>query len=111
MTTLLLFIGYSRSRHSLVSSLLDAHRHVIVADESYALRKWVENPDWKMTKSKHEYFDTMVGNSARSVKRGRRSREAQGRAANLEIFGYNIPDQWQGTYDQYIQVQHTATNM
>ncbi|PFX18889.1 hypothetical protein AWC38_SpisGene16719 [Stylophora pistillata] len=102
--TLLLFVGYSRSRHSLVSSLLDAHPHMIVADESYALRKWVYNSAWKTEKSKYEFFDTMMGNSARSVKRGRRSRQANGSAANLKIFGYSVPGQWQGTYDRYIQV-------
>ncbi|XP_022801175.1 uncharacterized protein LOC111338893 [Stylophora pistillata] len=101
--TLLLFVGYSRSRHSLVSSLLDAHPHMIVADESYALRKWVYNSAWKTEKSKYEFFDTMMGNSARSVKRGRRSRQANGSAANLKIFGYSVPGQWQGTYDRYIQ--------
>lgn len=104
MNTLLLFVGYSRSRHSLVSSLLDAHPHMIVADESYALRKWVQQPAWKTEKSRYEFFDTMLGNSARSVKRGRRSRVANGSAANFQIFGYRIPDQWQGTYDRYIQV-------
>lgn len=106
MTTLLLFVGYSRSRHSLVSSLLDAHPHMIVADESYALRKWASNPDWKTTKSKYDFFDTMMGNSVRSSKQGRRSRDSKGSAANLQIFGYSIPDQWQGAYDQYIQVQY-----
>ncbi|XP_078342171.1 uncharacterized protein LOC144628003 isoform X2 [Oculina patagonica] len=104
LTTLLLFVGYSRSRHSLVSSLLDAHPHMIVADESYALRKWVSNPDWKTTKSKYDFFDTMMGNSVRSSKHGRRSRDSKGSAANLQIFGYSIPDQWQGAYDEYIQV-------
>ena len=68
LTTLLLFVGYSRSRHSLVSSLLDAHPHMIVADESYALRKWISNPDWKTVKSisKYQFFDTMIRNSVRS---------------------------------------------
>ncbi|KAJ7377627.1 hypothetical protein OS493_027704 [Desmophyllum pertusum] len=104
MTTLLLFVGYSRSRHSLVSSLLDAHPHVIVADESYALRKWVQSPVWKTTKSKYDFFDTMMGSSVSSFKHGRRSRDTKGSAANLQIFGYNIPDQWQATYDRHIQV-------
>ena len=106
MTTLLLFVGYSRSRHSLVSSLLDAHPHVIVADESYALRKWVQDSDWKTTKSKYDFFDTMMGSSVSSFKHGRRSRDTKGSAANLQIFGYNIPDQWQATYDRHIQVQY-----
>ncbi|KAJ7375665.1 hypothetical protein OS493_039738 [Desmophyllum pertusum] len=109
MTTLLLFVGYSRSRHSLVSSLLDAHPHVIVADESYALRKWVQSPVWKTTKSKYDFFDTMMGSSVSSFKHGRRSRDTKGSAANLQIFGYNIPDQWQATYDRHIQVMGDKT--
>lgn len=79
---------------------------MIVADESYALRKWVQQPAWKTEKSRYEFFDTMLGNSARSVKGGRRSRVANGSAANFQIFGYRIPDQWQGTYDRYIQVKY-----
>lgn len=106
LTTLLLFVGYSRSRHSLVSSLLDAHPHMIVADESYALRKWVSNPDWKTIKSKYDFFDTMMGNSVRSSLHGRRSRDSKGSVANSQIFGYSVPDQWQGAYDQYIEVQY-----
>lgn len=104
LTTLLLFVGYSRSRHSLVSSLLDAHPHMIVADESYALRKWISNADWKTVKSKYEFFDTMMGNSVRSSLYGRRSRESKGIVTNLQVFGYSVPDQWQGAYDRYIQV-------
>jgi len=104
LTTLLLFVGYSRSRHSLVSSLLDAHPHMIVADESYALRKWISNPDWKTVNSKYDFFDTMMGNSVRSSLHGRRSRESKGGVTNLQLFGYNVPDQWQGAYDRYIQV-------
>lgn len=104
LTTLLLFVGYSRSRHSLVSSLLDAHPHMIVADESYALRKWIGDSDWKTTKSKYDFFDTMMGNSVRSSLHGRRSRESKGIVTNLQVFGYSVPDQWQGAYDRYIQV-------
>ena len=86
LTTLLLFVGYSRSRHSLVSSLLDAHPHMIVADESYALRKWISNADWKTVKSKYEFFDTMMGNSVRSSLYGRRSRESKGIVTNLQVW-------------------------
>jgi len=104
VTTLLLFVGYSRSRHSLVSSLLDAHPHVIVADESYALGKWIGFPKWKQVKSKYDFFDMMMGNSVQSSLHGGRSRESKEGVTKLQLFGYNVPNQWQGTYDRYIQV-------
>ena len=105
---MLLFVGYSRSRHSLVSSLLDAHPHMIVADESYALRKWISNPDWKTVKSisKYEFFDTMIRNSVRSSLYGRRSCESKEGVTDLQLFGYSVPDQWQGAYERCIQVLH-----
>ena len=87
-----------------MSSLLDAHPHMIVADESYALRKWISNKDWKTVNSKYEFFDTMMGNSVRSSLQGRRSRESKEGVKNLQLFGYSVPDQWQGAYDRYIQV-------
>ena len=48
----------------------------------------------------------MMGNSVRSSLHGRRSRESKGIVTNLQIFGYSVPDQWQGAYDRYIQVFH-----
>ena len=92
-----------------MSSLLDAHPHMIVADESYALRKWISNKDWKTVNSKYEFFDTMMGNSVRSSLQGRRSRESKEGVKNLQLFGYNVPDQWQGAYDRYIQVQYCSS--
>ena len=91
-----------------MSSLLDAHPHMIVADESYALRKWISNPDWKTVKSisKYEFFDTMIRNSVRSSLYGRRSRESKEGVTDLQLFGYSVPDQWQGAYERCIQVLH-----
>lgn len=40
----LLFIGYNRSRHTLLASLLDAHPNVIIANDFNILGEWINNP-------------------------------------------------------------------
>ena len=36
----ILFIGYPRSGHSIVGSLMDAHPHMVIANEFLLLRNW-----------------------------------------------------------------------
>ena len=41
----LLFIGYNRSRHTLLAALLDAHPHVVVANDLNILKQWITMPE------------------------------------------------------------------
>ncbi|XP_068691859.1 uncharacterized protein [Montipora foliosa] len=93
---LLIFVGYPRSGHTLVSSLLDAHPHVIVANEFDILAQWQK---WDTTtKNKYYLFDQLLMNSKKEADVGYRSATVQHR------YSYHVPGQWQGTYRDSIMV-------
>ena len=103
--TLLFFIGYPRSRHSLLGSLLDAHPHMVIADEALALKRWCLDPNKWMNTSIYNYYDTIFQASENAVKGGRRSEVFEGSVANTTSgFSYYVPNQWQGSFDKYIEV-------
>ena len=108
MKTILFFIGYSRSRHTLLGSLLDAHPHMVIADETMAFSRWSSKHDIWMNSSMYAYYDTLFNSSQLNVRKGRRSRIFQGSVANTSSgFRYYVPNQWQGTFDQCIEVSRT----
>ena len=103
--TILFFIGYPRSRHSLLGSLLDAHPHMVISDETSAFERWSSNPNKWMNNSIYAYYHTMFKASQLAVVQGRRSKVFKGSVANTTSkFRYYVPDQWQGSFDQYIEV-------
>ena len=102
---ILFFIGYPRSRHSLLGSLLDAHPHMVIADETNAFGKWSSNPNKWMNHSIYAYYDTIFNASQRAIKRGRRSGVFKESVVNTTSkYRYYVPNQWQSTFDQYIEV-------
>ena len=78
--TFCLFIGYARSGSSLVGSLLDAHRHALVAQELDALGFVADG--WQRS----ELFALIEINARQFTRRGR---EWTG-------YDYDVPGQWQG---------------
>ena len=103
--TILFFIGYERSRHSLLGALLDAHPHMVVSDESMAFGKWRSNQNKWMNSSIYSFYDIMVQTSQRDVAKGKRSQVFEGSVANATSrFKYFVPNQWQGSFDQCIEV-------
>lgn len=93
---LLVFIGYPRSGHTLVSSLLDAHPHVIIANEFDIIGKWKE---WDIAnRNKYFLFDQLYQNSKQESEIGYRSATVKHR------YSYHVPRQWQGTYSKKILV-------
>ena len=108
MKTILFFIGYSRSRHTLLGSLLDAHPHMVIADETMAFARWRSKQDIWISSSIYAYYDTLFKSSQRVVSEGRRSQIFKGSVANTTSkFRYYVPNQWQGTFDRYIEVSRT----
>ena len=109
MHTILFFIGYPRSRHSLLGSLLDAHPHMVVSDESMAFPRWKGILKWRKNVSIYQFYDTLFRDSERAVTQGRRSRVQIGSVVNrTSEYGYRVPHQWQGNYDQHIEVRRFA---
>lgn len=80
--TYCMFIGYPRSGHSLIGSLLDAHPDMIIAHELDAL-KYVD-----AGLSREELFYLLLDNSRRFTEQGR----------VWEEYSYQVKDQWQGRF-------------
>ena len=103
------FIGYPRSRHSLLGSLLDAHPHMVISDETMAFNRWKARTDQWMQHSIYAYYDTMFMASHRAVSHGRRSRVFNDTVVNKSsAYGYYVPNQWQGGFDTYIEVNQLS---
>jgi len=84
--TFVLFAGYSRSGHSLVGSLLDAHPQVLIAHELHALRQLARGHD----------FDTVL----RAIKYNAHLFDHLGRA--YSGYDYRVPGQYQGRYTELL---------
>ena len=84
LETYCMFIGYPRSGHSLIGSLLDAHESVAISHELHAI-KFMEAGF-----SDRQLFALILENAKRS-------------AAISRVWGkfsYAVPGQWQGRYKQ-----------
>ena len=79
-----MFIGYPRSGHTLIGSILDAHPNAIIADELNALR-YVHGGF-----GKSQLFYLLLRNSRRAAAAGRKRTG----------YVYQIPGQWQGRYER-----------
>lgn len=77
-----MFLGYPRSGHTLVSSILDAHPDVIIANELHALR-YIEYGF-----SRDQLFWLLLENSE----------EFHARGQEYTGYSYKVPNQWQGRY-------------
>jgi hypothetical protein len=83
-----MFIGYSRSGHSLVAALLDAHPNIVMAHELRAV-KYVD-----ANFSRDELYYLLYQNTrirGHSWKRGKG-------------YTYDVPNQWQGAFNKEINV-------
>lgn len=79
-----MFIGYPRSGHSLVGSLLDAHPEAIIAHELDALRlvRWGFG--------RRQLYALLLENSREFARAGR----------DWSGYAYEVPDQWQGRFER-----------
>lgn len=77
-----MFIGYPRSGHSLIGSLLDAHPNIVVAQElgvlKYILARF----------NKAQIYYLLLENSRKFTERGRQWGD----------YSYKVHNQWQGTF-------------
>ena len=80
----ILFIGYPRSGHSLIGSLLDAHPEVIISNQLNALYFF------KNKYSREQIFYLIRKNAFDQGKKGRSN----------SGYKYEVPGQWQGRYQQ-----------
>ena len=80
--TYCMFIGYPRSGHSLIGSLLDAHPDMIIAHELDTLQYVAAGL------SREQLFYLLLDNSHRFTEQGR----------VWEEYSYEVKDQWQGRF-------------
>ncbi|HSH59753.1 MAG TPA: sulfotransferase [Acidimicrobiales bacterium] len=78
--TYCMFIGYPRSGHTLVGSLLDAHPEAVIANEADALR-------YVATGFTRSQLYSLILDNARSYSSHRE-----------HVYDYTVPGQWQGRY-------------
>ena len=97
--TLLMFLGYARSGHTLISSLLDAHPNMVIANEYYILKKWQTYAE--ENKNKQYLFQQLYINSYREANYGDRS---LANCAPVTKYKYVVPNQWQGNFNGKIKV-------
>lgn len=92
----LLFFGSGRSGHSIVGSLLDAHKHVVVSHEFHLFRKWYD------VKGKNE--ELWVENIYNELYL-KSWRDSVGiRREHTKGYSLRVEGLWQGRYDSYISV-------
>lgn len=84
--TFFLFIGYGRSGHTLIGSLLDAHENMIVALELNVLRYL------KLGFSRQQILYLIMDNSRYHARRGRQ----------WTGYSYLVKDQWQGKFTRLL---------
>ncbi|XP_065182616.1 uncharacterized protein LOC135813450 [Sycon ciliatum] len=100
------FIGYPRSSHTLMGSLLDAHPHVLISNE-YNL-PWRYARDRSMTKQ--SIFERLYTKSRYDSLQGYR-RDPKVPIPTIpgllymgSTYSYHVHDQWQGRFNQTIAV-------
>ena len=101
------FIGYPRSGHSIVGSLMDAHPHMVIANEFMVFKNWKYYSDKQKESGeinpfyghkdflfnllyKRSYWDTISG-----------LRNEQSKMKNYTL---SMGSLWQGKFDEYISI-------
>lgn len=84
------FIGYPRSGHSIVGSLMDAHPNMLIAHEYNLFRQWDKNPHKHL---KREYlYNSLYRNSVQS------SVSLRSTAKSLKGYTLGIDYRWQANF-------------
>jgi sulfotransferase family protein len=82
--TYCMFVGYPRTGHSLIGSLLDAHPRIVIAHELDALKLFQRGF------SRRQVFHLLLENSRKTAAAGR----------SHSGYSYEVPNQWQGRFEQ-----------
>jgi hypothetical protein len=89
------FVGYSRSGHSIVASLLDAHPNVIIAHEYNLFRKWKSS----MYQNRSFLYNELYQNSYHNAEKGWRSS-----MKNQKGYTLAVEDSWQGAFENLLVI-------
>ena len=95
MEKFVFFIGYGRSGHSFVASIMDAHPNVIIAHEYYLFDKLTDANSYQLIQTRSSLFDELYWSSYHSARAGWRSDRTTGKGYNLNLGGT-----WQGQFER-----------
>ena len=104
--TFVMFIGYARSRHSLVAAILDAHPEIIIPHEYDVIKHWEEYQSSILKQKnmqKYQLFFDLHQHSLKQAMLGVRA-DANYMVLNENTYTYHIPGLWQGGYERRIKV-------
>ena len=100
-----MFIGYPRSSHSLMGSLLDAHPEIIIPHEYHLIGMWerYKSPDViKHNLQKYLLFHDLHKLSKTQALFGIRGKNYV--LNRQHFYSYHVPNSWQGGYKGKIKV-------
>ena len=89
------FVGYSRSGHSIIASLLDAHPNIIIAHEYNLFRKWKGNK----YQNRSFLYNELYRNSYNNAEKGWRSS-----MKNQKGYTLAVKDSWQGSFQDLLVI-------
>jgi hypothetical protein len=92
--TYCMFVGYPRSGHSLIGSLLDAHPNIVIAQETDVVKLF------KHRFNRRQVFHLLLESSRRLATAGRSNTG----------YSYKVPNQWQGRFEQLQVLGDTSTS-
>ena len=90
------FVGYARSGHSIIGSLMDAHPHIVTSNEFYLFSHFSELNKVPEVMWKHNLFGLLYNKSIHDAEGIRRNSK---KGYTLAVGNF-----WQGKFDRYIEV-------
>ena len=99
-----MFIGYPRSSHSLVGSILDAHPEIIIPHEYDVITKWEKYRSSTLIQNKLQKYRLFFDLHHFSTKQAMFGLRASVNTGNYSHYNYKMPELWQGGYQKGIKV-------
>ena len=92
----MLFVGYARSGHSIVSTLMDAHPHVVISNELNLFDQFSELDKAPSSSWRENLYNLL---HSRSIRDARWSRTNPHKGYVLKVDGL-----WQGSFNESIDI-------
>ena len=103
--TFVMFIGYPRSRHSLVAALLDAHPEIIIPHEYHVLENWRKYQSSILIQKNLQKYLLFYELHQLSTKQALFHFRAKSSFQTENVsYNYYVPGLWQGGYQNRIKV-------
>ena len=92
--TFVLFVGYARSGHSIIGSMIDAHPDMMIAHEYFLFKKWADQKKLGINLlNKDKLFNELYKESFADTSKGLRTSQSTTKGYTLQI-----ENSWQGRF-------------